>query len=997
MTSSESKSLPEWLEVVDHIALPRDELVAKELWVKRFRDKSWEYERIGNILEELWKELLTSSVIWMTSEDFITYLFHHRENVFRIFDTFPWWSYRFPALFHRGHLAQLSAQIWYPEETISHYVSLCIDFFLYLNWRRVIATSMWWRKWRISEKEAAQARIDAELRVVWCNIWSVNSGTLWDERMSIILSELLWDESVIQISIGSNRLFAESMRDLLLRGNLWHDRIFLDMNEMLLVKVWDDMVLTRLPESDSKSIIQRNLESLEFYLCQNHLAGFDDIFGVLRWESHWPVWCAFIKKHIRLLVDNNSETAKVFRRVFWIGGNIFDVYDGQYILSTDSVGALITHSMLESQEHFSFTAVPPILDALQEHARRIPVKVDTTVVQHAHETWGRVNDVILWKSEEPVDVWAEDHTRIEVLHPKKKEIPKPSKDVFVHWGEKGQMSQINLTGLEVPEGTIVRLERGVSVNKKMRFTQLECNIWSKNDIDPMKDFSRWHIIYRLTFEIPEESVFVFEWWSRTCVLEERVYVDLQMPFTTQSVAVSLPAWVPVRASSVASINGPVQAHVQAVLTSRNPWDIAREIWWILLSDDAHVESNIDSSDCILFTLPKEWQNEVAPDFHSICVTFWDPIVCVPSLWDDIDTILIGRATWIRQERQQQTELLAQQECEQKEYEEIRRNFEPLLNFARDFQFEGREIGDIKQQKDRLRWELAPYGWSIPTKMAVGAQWRHKDENITIHYSTTACDDYRVAHDDWQTLTRAQQRCYGEVAESCAHIARFFTAETNVERKAIVQQERKFNKEIEDRVVTFENQLREWNARLVQFSRRDLRRFSRSSKFPEGETPTMLSDRAWYETIDQLILDNPGAELCYRRDTVRINGEIPHDASSVSFENTMMNLQELRNSPRARYILRKRILITLKLEKFTGDDDRSPITEEENLRTWWVTALSLLLELNGTRNPQSWDNVDDAFMDAYIDLLENHRIRIQYVWPLSVTLENHKKRVAKLAK
>jgi hypothetical protein len=46
-----------------------------------------------------------------------------------------------------------------------------------------------------------------------------------------------------------------------------------------------------------------------------------------------------------------------------------------------------------------------------------------------------------------------------------------------------------------------------------------------------------------------------------------------------------------------------------------------------------------------------------------------------------------------------------------------------------------------------------------------------------------------------------------VAESCAHIARFFTADIT-QRKTMVQQERKLKKEIEERTMTFENQLRE---------------------------------------------------------------------------------------------------------------------------------------------------------------------------------------------
>ncbi|MCB9806421.1 hypothetical protein H6768_00645 [Candidatus Peribacteria bacterium] len=73
---------------------------------------------------------------------------------------------------------------------------------------------------------------------------------------------------------------------------------------------------------------------------------------------------------------------------------------------------------------------------------------------------------------------------------------------------------------------------------------------------------------------------------------------------------------------------------------------------------------------------------------------------------------------------------------------------------------------------------------------------------------------------------------------------------------------------------------------------------------------MLDERVSHETIGSILAQNPGAELCYRRDQLCLNGEIGEDAGEESVENTLQNITELRNSPRARYILRKRILITL---------------------------------------------------------------------------------------
>lgn len=73
---------------------------------------------------------------------------------------------------------------------------------------------------------------------------------------------------------------------------------------------------------------------------------------------------------------------------------------------------------------------------------------------------------------------------------------------------------------------------------------------------------------------------------------------------------------------------------------------------------------------------------------------------------------------------------------------------------------------------------------------------------------------------------------------------------------------------------------------------------------------MLDERASHRTLESLLQQYPQAELCYRRDQLCLNGEIGEEAGEESVENTLQNIQDLRHSPRARYILRKRILITL---------------------------------------------------------------------------------------
>lgn len=159
---------------------------------------------------------------------------------------------------------------------------------------------------------------------------------------------------------------------------------------------------------------------------------------------------------------------------------------------------------------------------------------------------------------------------------------------------------------------------------------------------------------------------------------------------------------------------------------------------------------------------------------------------------------------------------------------------------------------------------------------------------------------------------------------------------------------------------------------------------------------MLDERASYGNVEAILEQYPHAELCYRRDLLCINGELASDASQESIENASLNITELRQSPRARYILRKRILITLKFEKFSEETDRAPIKHEKNKKEGGVSALDILLRTQKERSIQSASDVTEDFLSYYIDALERNKIRVHYVWPLSARLDEHRTRMRKHA-
>jgi len=204
------------------------------------------------------------------------------------------------------------------------------------------------------------------------------------------------------------------------------------------------------------------------------------------------------------------------------------------------------------------------------------------------------------------------------------------------------------------------------------------------------------------------------------------------------------------------------------------------------------------------------------------------------------------------------------------------------------------------------------------------QFRHIRNKLKITYSNLGVV-INVAGEG-RTLSKAEERCYREVAEAFSHLALFYTAEYR-ERQKMITKEKKFQKDMRQGAEAYEALLSEGRARLVQYSSSEKGNIF-ISKFPLDDKPQMLPEKVGHDTVEEMLGKHEYTELSYRRDIVRINGEISEDAGEQSLENTLQNLADLRQSPRARYILRKRVLITLGLEKFP-EDDRAPIQSEKN--------------------------------------------------------------------
>lgn len=204
------------------------------------------------------------------------------------------------------------------------------------------------------------------------------------------------------------------------------------------------------------------------------------------------------------------------------------------------------------------------------------------------------------------------------------------------------------------------------------------------------------------------------------------------------------------------------------------------------------------------------------------------------------------------------------------------------------------------------------------------QFRHIRNDIKITYSNLGV--FLNVAGEKRTLSKAEERCYHEIAEAFSHLALFYTAEYR-ERQKMISKEKKFQKDTLKEVEAYEALLDEGKGRIVRYSSGEKGRIY-VSKFPLDDKPQMIAEKVGHDTVEKSLQEHEHSELCYRRDIVRINGEIGEDAGEQSLENTHQNLLDLRQSPRARFILRKRILITLDYEKFLGDD-RRPIQPEKD--------------------------------------------------------------------
>ena len=95
---------------------------------------------------------------------------------------------------------------------------------------------------------------------------------------------------------------------------------------------------------------------------------------------------------------------------------------------------------------------------------------------------------------------------------------------------------------------------------------------------------------------------------------------------------------------------------------------------------------------------------------------------------------------------------------------------------------------------------------MPWKVAGGTQvvFRNYQNNVKIMYSAS-CTSFQILGEK-TTPTKVQERCYAAIAESFAHLARFYTAETS-ERGKMIKKEKKFQEDMKTGANAYEELLK----------------------------------------------------------------------------------------------------------------------------------------------------------------------------------------------
>ena len=959
------------------------EALAGELGLKEFRLPNELYEAADKLIALLYDKVITPTY-QMGPSEMGQYFAQHKSEIVSYFESLPQ-VWRLPLLLRESSFSEQAlsfARFHDIEPKISFDAFFyCMHFYLHLStFRNARKLAKKHPKGHpvFSIKQLIQDEMESELSSAWWNKSAYFFSQLFPDETEgrRLWLEELWLEEPAWIPYERLAEYCAELVRFLQKRDLGPERILI--NPLSRVK-WVTFV------DKANLLAERDADGISFFLCQDHLFLYDISFQkLLNHPDQHSAWVIWIKRHIQFLVRNNSQVTIAFKTVFNVRGDIFSTWwEGLTRQGRDKIPEILQKAILDARKQFRD----------EEKSRRKVEKPHQVVAQIQSPRPAQTSMAVLATLAPQKEIVVFPH--INVLF--------PGLDEAKAW--KKQLEKVDFSQCHFPEWTIISLERALP-GKKQIFQPLPItDINGLNSIvSVIGRAMAGHFAYRLAITLPsthrfdgKNSVEVAFYVKTEPTPEEQLQEEEQRLALLARTTVTPP-------EPVALIVEEVVEKVEIII---DPAETSLIAATFVLEENLQKYSHNDAyeggpieiiiSDADAVAILGDEAKNLLPE-HRTWIIREDDTVHPPTNDGSIHNHLLTIAGALRAKAQTKIQKQQEQEKqtrEQAEYEQERLKFEPILEFARWFQFDGKQNGHFEDQKRVLIEELRALGWSLPVTWSWSQViWRHTGPKVRIIYTSKQCISFAV-NGEQSELTWAQKKCYEEVAQAFAHIARFFNVEAK-ERTRMVNKEKTIRKETETGAVAYDKLLQEGRARLVLFGPYQGWHGVWSSKFPTEKTPFMLDERASYGTIESLLQQYPHAELCYRRDQLCINGEIAQDASQESIENVSLNVTELRQSPRARYILKKRILITLKFEKFSGETDRAPIKHEKNKKEGGISALDILQRIQKERSVQSASDITEDFLNCYIDELERNRIRVHYVWPLSARLDEHQARMKKYA-
>lgn len=150
---------------------------------------------------------------------------------------------------------------------------------------------------------------------------------------------------------------------------------------------------------------------------------------------------------------------------------------------------------------------------------------------------------------------------------------------------------------------------------------------------------------------------------------------------------------------------------------------------------------------------------------------------------------------LREKKQLEYALALQAEQEEKEYQTLREQFQPFYDFIGEQTFVDKNNKTLfDKASEGFKISLKSLGWSMPWRITKDGQiqFRHTRNDIKITYSNLGVVIHVVG--EIRALSKAEERCYREIAEAFSHLALFYTADYR-ERQSMISKEKKFHRDM----------------------------------------------------------------------------------------------------------------------------------------------------------------------------------------------------------